>query len=152
MTNLNLTNLTNQERTVLNQILEKRKGTYMKICSKKNLEPLKKYQDEFTNTYKLSTYLCRYGVRTQNMSSYKDKEVKELPWGQYVPGYEGILIEHKNQYYIRVVTSGTKARPTTEYVGLDLSKDKEKFRAGTFEKKESTDVFCINLKNIVRVF
>ena len=86
------------------------------------------------------------------MSSYKDKEVKELPWGQYVPGYEGILIEHKGSYYIRVVTSGTKARPTTEYVGLDLSTDKEKFRTGTFEKKENTDIFCINLKNIVRVF
>lgn len=145
-------NLNLQERAVLNQILEKRKGTYMKICSKKNLKPLKKYECEFTDPHKLSTYLCRYGVRTQNMSSYKDKEVKELPWGQYVPGYEGILIEHKSNYYIRVVTSGTKARPTTEYVGLDLSTDKEKFQRGTFEKKENTDVFCINLKNIVRVF
>lgn len=145
-------NLTTQERTVLNQILEKRKGTYMKICSKKDLVPLKKYEDEFNNPYKLSTYLCRYGVRVQNMNSYKDKEVKELPWGQYVSGYEGILIEHKGNYYVRVVTSGTKARPTTEYVGLDLSADKEKFRTGTFEKKENTNVFCINLKNIVRVF
>ena len=141
-------NLTTQEKKVLEKILEKRKGTYMKICSKKNLVPLKQYENEFTEPYKLSTYLCRYGVQTQNMSSYKDKEVKDLPWGQY----EGILIEHKNQYYIRVVTSGTKARHTTEYVGLDLSKDKEKFRAGTFEKEEDTDVFCIKLKNIVRVF
>lgn len=145
-------NLTNQENKILEKILEKKKGTYMKICSKKTLVPLKKYENEFTEPYKLSTYLCRYGVQTQNMSSYKDKEVKELPWGQYVPGYEGILIEHKGSYYIRVVTSGTKARPTTEYVGLDLSTDKEKFRTGTFDKTDHSDVFCINLKNIVRVF
>lgn len=145
-------NLTTQEKKVLEKILEKRKGTYMKICSKKNLEPLKKYESEFANPYKLATYLCRYGVNVQHMNSYKDKEVKELPWGQYVPGYEGILIEHKGNYYVRVVTSGTKARPTTEYVGLDLSTDKEKFRAGTFDKTDHSDVFCINLKNIVRVF
>ena len=71
-------NLTTQEKKVLEKILEKRKGTYMKICSKKNLEPLKKYESEFTEPYKLATYLCRYGVRVQNMNSYKDKKVKEL--------------------------------------------------------------------------
>lgn len=148
-----LENLNQKEKDVLNQILKKRKGTYMKIYSRKNLMPLKKYENDFDNQpYKLATYLCRYGVNVQHMSSYKDKEVKELPWGQYVPGYEGILIEHKGNYYIRVVTSGTKARPATKYFGLDVAKDKEKFRTGTFDKTDHSDVFCINLKNIVRVF
>lgn len=57
---------------------------------------------------KVVTAPVRYGVDYANMSAVKSGiaagtrgEVESLPWGQWREGYEGLVIDHKGQEYVR---------------------------------------------------
>lgn len=58
--------------------------------------------------YKITTAQCRKGIRYSSQKSVQAKVENgkvldhELPWGKWVEGHEGLLIEHKENIYVRL--------------------------------------------------
>lgn len=85
--------------------------------------------------YKRSYMTARYGIRYTNIAKVKERfemkaqmgepvsEKHELSWGQWVPGHEGVLIEHKNNKYLRVYTSPNKTKCEYFVNGTPITKE-----------------------------
>ena len=83
-----------------NEILEKlataKKGKYIQLS---------KIKDLGSGITKVSDLVIRLGVDYANMKINEGREVGGLPWGHWVEGLEGLVIEHKGNYYLRVTTA-----------------------------------------------
>ena len=88
--------MTNQE--ILNKLGEIKKGKYISLKKKKDLGE---------GITKISDIVIRLGVNYANMAINKDRTtpIQPLRWGHWVEGLEGLVLEHKGQYYLRVANS-----------------------------------------------
>lgn len=81
---------------------------------------------------------------------------KSLPWGNWVDGYEGLLIENKGEVYVRLYTSPNK--PNSKYFlnGKEISKDELKelgiMQKSYWNKSEPTDCMTVKIKNIKEIY
>lgn len=83
--------------------------------------------------YKRTACTVRYGINYTNINTVKERfQLKAnmgetvshaLPWGQWKPGYEGILIEHKNNDYLRVYTSPNPFKSQYFVNGVPITKE-----------------------------
>lgn len=111
------------------------KGTWFKLSYTSDLPLTAKAKREGYVAYKRTNMTARYGIRYSNISAVKQKmmmkametgtpvpEKHELSWGEWVPGYEGILIEHKNNKYLRIYTSPNKSKVEYYVNGQPITK------------------------------
>lgn len=69
--------------------------------------------------YKITTAQCRKGIEYSTQKSVQEKVAHgyvlrhELPWGQWKAGYEGLILEHKEQEYVRLYFGPNQ--PKTKY-------------------------------------
>ena len=83
--------------------------------------------------YKCTEATVRYGINYKNIGTVQARfqakydageEVKhELPWGQWKVGHEGILIEHKDNDYLRVYTSPNPFKSVYFVNGQPITKE-----------------------------
>lgn len=112
-----------------------RKGTWFKLAYTSDLPLTAKAKREGYVAYKRTQMTARYGISYMNMASTKRKmmlkaqqndgvypEKHELSWGSWVPGHEGILIEHKNNKYLRIYTSPNKSKVEYYVNGQPITK------------------------------
>lgn len=134
--------MTNQE--ILNQMGNVKKGKYVSLKKKKDLG---------NGIEKISDLVIRLGVDYANMKVAEGKEVGGLPWGKWVEGLEGLVIEHKGNYYLRVASSYSNNGKSIYLLnGNEISK--EEVIAILGEKKVQSanpDVYNIKFENILEL-
>lgn len=134
--------MTTQE--ILNQMGNVKKGKYVSLKKKKDLG---------NGIEKISDLVIRLGVDYANMKVAEGKEVGGLPWGKWVEGLEGLVIEHKGNYYLRVASSYSNNGKSIYLLnGNEISK--EEVIAILGEKKvlsANPDVYNIKFENILEL-
>lgn len=134
--------MTNQE--ILNKLGEVKKGRYISLKKKKDLGE---------GVVKISDLVIRLGVEFANMKINEGREVGALPWGHWVEGLEGLVIEHKGNYYLRVASAYSNTNKSTYYLN-DKPISKEEVVAMLGEKKVQSgnpDVYNIKFENILEL-
>lgn len=134
--------MTTQE--ILNQMGNVKKGKYVSLKKKKDLGE---------GIEKISDIVIRLGVDYANMKVAEGKEVSGLPWGKWVEGLEGLVIEHKGNYYLRVASSYSNNGKSIYLLnGNEISQ--EEVIATLGEKKvlsANPDVYNIKFENILEL-
>lgn len=134
--------MTNQE--ILNKMGNVKKGRYVSLKKKKDLGE---------GIEKISDLVIRLGVEFANMKINEGREVGSLPWGHWVEGLEGLVIEHKGNYYLRV-TSSYSNNGKSIYLKDGQEISKEAVIALLGEKKvlgQAADVYNIKFENILEL-
>lgn len=90
--------------------------------------------------------VARAGISYSNMAAAPET-TGPLPWGQWIPGHENYLIQHKGSIYVRVAPQSAKSRYFVN--GVEVSRDAALTNALASEKKESEPlVINVNLDNV----
>lgn len=130
----------NQE--IINKLNNIKKGRFISLKKKKDLGK---------GIVKVSDLVIRLGVDYSNMKASEGKEVGSLPWGNWVKGLEGLVIENKNSYYLRVASAYSNNNKSSYYLnGEEISKEEVAKIVG--EKKlvsNNPDVYNIKFENIL---
>lgn len=148
---------------IINTLGNKHNGTWFKIEWVSDLPLSAAAIKDGHIGYKETTAQCLKGVSYKNRKSVKNKiahgyQLKsDLPWGHWKPGYEGLIVEHNNNDYIRLYF-GPNA-PRTKYyldnkeVTFEDLRKSGLLKASFFNKRgEMPD--CINVKaqNIQKIY
>ena len=136
--------MTNQE--ILNKLGDVKKGRYVSLKKKKDLGE---------GIVKISELVIRLGVDYANMKINEDRTtpIQPLKWGHWVEGLEGLVIEHKGSYYLRVASSYSNTTHSYYYKD-DKQITKEDVIALIGEKKLKSvnpDVYNIKFENIIEL-
>lgn len=138
---------------ILNQLANIKKGSYLK---------LKKVKHYKNGVDKVSDLVIRLGINYGNIKAVQEKlngrEVGSLPWGHYLKGYEGLVIEHTNKkgetkYYLRVANDYLDRNKSYYYLnGNEISREEAIAIEGEKQIKgsgESPDVYNIEFSNLL---
>lgn len=141
--------MTNQE--IINKVLQAKKGRYIKLTKVKDLG---------NGARKESDMVIRLGVSYAKMGINEGRETGGLKWGHWIDGLEGLVLEHKGNYYLRV-TSTDPAHPdsgadvvATRYLVNGQPASKEQVIALVGEKPLSgsgSPVYNVKFENIVSI-
>ena len=141
--------MTNQQ--IIEKILQAKKGRYIKFTKTKDLG---------NGIIKESDMVIRLGVNYANMEINKDREIQPLKWGSWVDGLEGLVLEHKGNYYLRI-TSTDPSHPesgadvvATRYSlnGRNISKDEViNLVDGKNLVSKASSVYNVKFENIVSI-
>ena len=79
-----------------------------------------------------------------------------LRWGEYVEGYEGLLIKHKDKFYVRFYTSPNRAKVTYFLNGEEVTKEElreKQILINSYWTKDSVeDCMTVTVDNIQEVY
>lgn len=130
-----------QKDELLNKIRQIKKGSYVSVTKESNLDK---------GIRKVSRLVVRLGVNYSKMKASEGKEVGKLPWGNWVEGYENLLIEHKGNTYLRVSNSYTKGNKSEYYLGKKkITKEIANYLLdGKLAKNVESPVYNINISDI----
>lgn len=132
--------MTNQE--ILNKLSTIKKGKFISLKKKKVLGE---------GIEKISDLVIRLGVNYSHMKASEGKPVGGLLWGNWVKGLEGLVIEHKGKYYLRVASSYSNTSKSIYLLnGKEISRKEVVELIG--EKKvipHNPDIYNIQFENII---
>lgn len=123
-----------------------KKGTWVKLVKEKVL-------DKEKDIKKITSMTIRLGVEYTHIKAVRKETAEPLPWGHWVEGLEGLVIEHKGTYYLRVANSYTKQATSNYYIGGEET-TKENIIAMVGESKTRTSesaVYNIKFENIIQI-
>lgn len=125
------------------------------IDSKRNgTIELVKTKDFGKGIVKETTMTVELGVEYRTLLEAKEYDSKErhpLPWGHWLEGYENLIIEHKDAYYLRVANpTVTRSRYMVEGVETD-SETAEKLIAPSKLKSSESVIYNIKFENIKQI-
>lgn len=127
-----------------------KKGTYVSLTKLKDLG---------RGVTKETTLIIRLGVIFSNMKINSERETHSLPWGNWVEGYENLVIEHKGSYYLRVTSVNPSELEKNEIIseiyykeGIIISK-KEAEKIIGIKKTTNSEASVYNIKfdNILNI-
>lgn len=133
--------MTNQQ--IINKLQTIKKGQYVSLT---------KIKDLGKGASKVSDMVIRLGVDFANMKVNEGREsIGSLPWGNWVNGLEGLVIEHKGNYYLRVASSYANNAKTTYYINNEeVSKEAVEELIGVKKLEgKASDVYNIKFENIL---
>lgn len=129
---------------ILNIINEKRNGTI----------ELVKTKDFGKGIIKETSMTVELGVEYRTLveaKEYAAKEKHSLPWGHWLEGYENLIIEHKDSYYLRVANpSVTGSRYVIDGVETDPETAEKLIPASKLKSSESK-IYNIKFENIKEI-
>ena len=134
------------------------KGSFTTIETCKTLKTKKAYADK--SIVKVSRMTGRFGVDYNHISKVQQKresgelpkEPQRLPYGHWIPGWEGYLIEYNGMIYLRVATSPNKTKSTYIINGVVSTEENAKKLCLASEfSKNRPDVINIKVENIVSI-
>lgn len=134
--------MTNEE--ILNKVVALKKGAYVKLIKTKDLP---------NGIVKYTSMIIRVGVDYANMKVNKGKEIGKLPWGQWLKDYEGLVITHKDNYYLRIATTYVHSSISTfKQNGVEISKEQAMEQIGSaVNGSKQSDVYNIKFSNIEQI-
>lgn len=112
--------------------------------------------------YKITNAQCRKGIQYKSQKNVKAKidhgyELKsELPWGNWKSGHEGLIIEHKNNNYVRLYLGPNKSKVEYYLNGSKVTyedlKNSGYLQASFFNKSdEKPDAITVKCENIQEI-
>lgn len=113
---------------------------------------LKKTKDLGHGITKVSEMTVRLGVEYANMKVNEGRQTGSLPWGHWVPGFEGLAIEHKGIFYLRVTSSYSKRVKSSYFdaTGAEISRQEAESVVGPKKMEASNpDVYNIRFESVL---
>ena len=146
--------------TVKGLIPQIKKGVYVAIEYIVPKKTSAKHKDDNVCKHTISTY--RMGIPYGNMKEVKqmlqeqNREVGELPWGEWVAGYENYLIHHKGNYYLRLERTYNHISKNEWLLNGEKTTLDELLENGVITKSSvgsgtPSSVINIKLNNLVRI-
>ena len=136
-----------------NEIIEKitsiKKGAFYRFEISTPQKTLAAHKTDNVNKY--TKMVARFGIEYGKMKTHKDKIIGPLPWGEWVNGYEGYLIEHKGNTYLRFYSSAVKSM-VNQYTLNGIVVDKQWLQDNGYISsavKTPSDTFVVNINNII---
>lgn len=134
-------------------------GAFFKISWVRELPLYKEHQNSGIIVLKEVSTVARKGIKPWNTKIGKQKEpsTHKLPWGMWKKDYEGIILEHKDKYYVRLFLTTHQPHITYYLNGQPISKEALLnmhlvTKAGWTELDPTTqDFFCVNIDNIIEI-
>ena len=120
---------------ILNKLNLKTKGQFFKLSYVSDLPLTAAAKREGHNAYKVTTATVRYGINYSSQKAVQEKKAQAiasgatpsdygtLSWGTWKKGYEGVVIEHKGQNYIRLYSTPNKAKSRYFVDGVEVNLD-----------------------------
>lgn len=150
---------------IINKLYEKKNGSFFKVRYSSDLPLTAEAKRNGITAYKISEATVRKGVKYVNMKSVQAKVeagyqlTHQLPWGNWHPDYEGLVIQHKDVDYIRFATSPNKNKSiyilNGEAVSYETLKNSGYIQKSWLVKAESgekAEVLTIKADNIMHIF
>lgn len=142
---------------ILERIKNKRKGAFTSVVFRSTNKPSAQFKG--VNLEKITTCVVRLGIQYANLSSVKVAiengergEVGSLPWGNWVEGYENLLISHKDSLYVRFYSAPNDVHTKYLVDGKEVSKETYKgYLTPSDAKRTSSDTMTVKLDNIIEV-
>ena len=131
-------------------VCEIKKGTFIHI----EYESVKLIQGKELKKESYGEY--RIGLNYANLGSQKNKVTGELPWGQWVKGFETYIIEHipkgaeAPKYYFRIYTTNT-IKSKVKYFLNGIERSKQWLTDNGFIKDKASkplDCFVVPIENV----
>ena len=128
-------------QNLINTILNIKKGAFTKINY---------FSDKGNGVIKTTKCVVRLGINYGNIKHNKNKVVGSLPWGQWVNGLEGYVIEHTNKkgeykQYLRLYTSAIKSMDIQYTLNGVATTKEELINNGLLKDKPSNIEDCFNV-------
>lgn len=133
-----------ENNEIISVVAQLKKGTYVSLIKRKDLGQ---------GVVKITSMVIRTGINFANMQVNKDRQVGQLPWGNWVAGLENYVIEHKGKFYLRVYNSYSDSIASVYYLnGNEITKEQAIAIVGE-KKLESHSSECYNIAfdNIVSI-
>lgn len=132
-------------------------GRYINISyqNKVSRDKLAKgFKDE--NIFKSVNGVFRLAIKYGNMKRNLDKEIQPVKYGQWVEGYENVILEYNGKYYLRVYLSENphhKINSTYTWNGSQYCKQELIDNGVLRDTKTSFEngLFNINIDSIVSI-
>ena len=144
------------KETLIKTLAKKNSGSWFNITWKSDLPLLKAAKDQNVTAYKMTSAQCRKEISYAAQKSVQAKVQRgyqlthELPWGKWVEGYEGLLIENKGINYVRLYFGPNKSETKYYLNGKEVTyndlKESGMIQNGYFNKKSSERPDCITVK------
>lgn len=136
---------------IISTIENIKKGAFYKFEIATPQKTLSAHKSDIVKKY--TKMVARFGIEYGKMKTHKDKIVGSLPWGEWVNGYEGYLIEYKENTYLRFYTSAVKSM-VNQYTLNGVVVDKQWLQDNKYISSASrtpSDTFVVNINNIISI-
>lgn len=146
--------MTNNTIHLMNRLNTKHNGTFFKVTIRSKLPTVAKSPDVIE---KVVTMTVRKGIDYKAQKSVKEK-VEEgkvlthnLPWGKWIEGFEGLLIEHNGNEYVRLYCSPNKSETRYFCNGREVNKKDIEWevRPSYWKHDEKPDAMTVRTENVV---
>lgn len=126
---------------LIEQIKNIKKGAFTKI---------EYFSDKGNGVIKKTSCVVRLGINYYNIKHNKTKETHSLPWGKWVEGLEGYVLEHTNKkgeyhQYLRLYTTNIKSIKTEYSLNGVITQKQDLIERGLLKDKPSTITDCFNV-------
>lgn len=113
--------------------------------------------------YKITEMTVRKGIDYKAQKSVQAKVdagkilVHDLPWGTWMKGQEGLIIDHKGSQYVRLYSSPNKSTVKYFLNGVEVTRDELKdsghVLSSYFNKpEEKPDAMTVKAENIQKIW
>ena len=147
---------------IIMKLAEKNNGQFFKATWMSDVPITASAKAHGRVVYKFTSGTVRKGIDYASQKSVQMKVEKgkvlthELPWGKWVTGHEGLLIEHKGKTYVRLYNTPNKFKSQFYLDGKPI--DKEELMKmnivlpSYWNKGEYADALTINTANIQEIW
>lgn len=149
---------------IIDTLSRKQNGSFFKIRLVSDVKLNAEAKRNGVVAYKISDMTVRKGIDYKNQKCVKEKVeagkvlTHELPFGEWAKGYEGLVIEHKGNKYIRLYSTPNKASVKYVLNGREVSFDDLK-KSGLVlnsyfsdSRKEKPDCMTVKAENIQEIW
>ena len=147
---------------LINSLSKKNNGAFFKISYITDVPMTAQAKRDGNVVIKYTTTTVRKEIDYDKMKSVQAKVEQgkvlthELPWGHWMAGHEGLLIEHKDKIYVRLYNSPNKPKSDFFLNGKLIEKEKLKTLGlvlnSYWNKNEAFDCITVNTGNIQEIF
>lgn len=147
--------------TIIDKLNTKRNGSWFLITWESDLPLVASAKKAGVTGYKRVTAQCRKGINYTHIKSVQKKhgleyKAEQLPWGNWKEGREGLIIEHKNNDYLRLYYGPNKSKVEYYLNGRKVTRE-ELYNSGMVQKsyfkaKEKSECISVKTNNIVKIY
>ena len=148
---------------IIAKLNNKQNGSWFNVKWCSDIPMVAAYKKMGHVAYKITAAQCRKGIEYAKQKSVIAKVDKgyvlahELPWGQWKEGYKGLLLEHKNEDYLRLYFGPNKTETKYYIDGIEYTyqelKDSNMILPSFFTKAhEKPDCISVKCKNIQEIW
>ena len=148
---------------IIDALNEKKNGAFFSVRLVSDVKLTAAAKKSGVTAYKVTDMTARKGIDYKAQKSVQAKVdagkvlMHDLPWGNWVEGQEGLLIEHKGATYVRLYSAPNKA--TCRYylngkkVTLEELKNSGYVLGSYFNKSgEKPDAMTVRIENVQKIW